>query len=232
MVDRSLLDEQLDYYKERAAEYDEWWERRGRFDRGPDANSRWFAEIDAVRAVFDDLPLNGDVLELAPGTGYWTELLARRADGVTAPGRLGRDDRDEPGSPRRPRLAWWTTAGSTCSTGSPSAVTTGSSSASGSAMCREIACPSSSRCVGTLSSGARPCLPRRTASRGEYGCRSGAARPSQRGDDPPAQRRSPVPDREELLRTLSSCRAGSRRRVHPADRPDRHLLPVRSRSRS
>ncbi|MDP8928041.1 MAG: class I SAM-dependent methyltransferase, partial [Actinomycetota bacterium] len=63
MVERSLLDEQLAYYRNRAAEYDEWWERRGRYDRGAEMNARWRSEVGAVRAVFDELPLTGDVLE-------------------------------------------------------------------------------------------------------------------------------------------------------------------------
>ena len=29
-----LLDEQIAYYRARAAEYDDWWFRRGRYDRG------------------------------------------------------------------------------------------------------------------------------------------------------------------------------------------------------
>lgn len=85
MIDQpELLAEQLEYYRERAGEYDEWWERKGRYDRGAEANRRWFDEIDTVRTIFDGLALDGDVLELAPGTGYWTELLARRARHVTA----------------------------------------------------------------------------------------------------------------------------------------------------
>ena len=32
------------YYRERAPEYDDWWFRRGRFDRGEEANARWFGE--------------------------------------------------------------------------------------------------------------------------------------------------------------------------------------------
>jgi SAM-dependent methyltransferase len=83
-VDTDLLEEQLEYYRQRAAEYDEWWERRGRYDRGPEINARWRAEIQVVRDAFDGLPLDGHVLELAPGTGYWTELLAGRAERVTA----------------------------------------------------------------------------------------------------------------------------------------------------
>lgn len=84
MVQDSLLAEQMTYYRQRASEYDEWWERKGRYDRGEELTARWFAERDVVRSAFDGLPLDGHVLELAPGTGYWTDLLARRAASVTA----------------------------------------------------------------------------------------------------------------------------------------------------
>jgi hypothetical protein len=40
-----LLAEQACYYRERAGEYEDWWFRRGRYDRGADANARWFAEV-------------------------------------------------------------------------------------------------------------------------------------------------------------------------------------------
>jgi hypothetical protein len=40
----TVLHEQLEYYRARAAEYDQWWWRRGRFDRGAELNARWFAE--------------------------------------------------------------------------------------------------------------------------------------------------------------------------------------------
>ena len=85
---RQVADEVLhgmrDYYRARAPEYDEWWLRRGRYDRGPEANAAWFAEADEVRAAFDAVGFTGDVLELAPGTGNWTERLARVADHVVA----------------------------------------------------------------------------------------------------------------------------------------------------
>ncbi len=48
--ERTLLDEQIAYYRARAGEYDEWWFRTGRFDRGADINAAWRAEV-ACRRV-------------------------------------------------------------------------------------------------------------------------------------------------------------------------------------
>jgi demethylmenaquinone methyltransferase/2-methoxy-6-polyprenyl-1,4-benzoquinol methylase len=58
------------YYRARAPEYD-----------------RVYAEREDLRellTVVDDLPIAGDVLELACGTGQWTGALATRARSVTA----------------------------------------------------------------------------------------------------------------------------------------------------
>ncbi len=80
-----LLAEQLTYYRARAPEYDAWFRREGRHDRGPEATAAWFREVDTVRAALDALPLEGaEVLELAAGTGLWTEPIAARARHVTA----------------------------------------------------------------------------------------------------------------------------------------------------
>lgn len=81
---RALLAEQQAYYRERASEYDEYVERRGRYDEGPELNGVWFAEVDEVKAALASFRPAGDVLELAAGTGWWTAELLRYADRLTA----------------------------------------------------------------------------------------------------------------------------------------------------
>jgi SAM-dependent methyltransferase len=78
-----LLSEQIAYYRARAAEYDQWWFRQGRYDRGADNNALWFSEIAQLQDALDAFAPNGRVLELAGGTGLWTEELARYADALT-----------------------------------------------------------------------------------------------------------------------------------------------------
>jgi demethylmenaquinone methyltransferase/2-methoxy-6-polyprenyl-1,4-benzoquinol methylase len=69
------------YYDQRADEYDQWYRREGRFAGRPDAD-RWHAEVGLLRegvAAFG----HGRLLEIAAGTGWWTQHLARRT-AVTA----------------------------------------------------------------------------------------------------------------------------------------------------
>jgi demethylmenaquinone methyltransferase/2-methoxy-6-polyprenyl-1,4-benzoquinol methylase len=86
-MDRSpdeLLREQMAYYRARAGEYDEWFLRQGRYDRGPALNQRWSAEVGEVARALAAFGPAGRVLELACGTGWWTQQLVRSAESLTA----------------------------------------------------------------------------------------------------------------------------------------------------
>jgi SAM-dependent methyltransferase len=80
----TLLHEQVAYYRARAAEYDQWWLRQGRYDRGPDLNARWFADAAVVRSALAAFRPSGRILELACGTGIWSEQLLPFASRLTA----------------------------------------------------------------------------------------------------------------------------------------------------
>jgi 2-polyprenyl-3-methyl-5-hydroxy-6-metoxy-1,4-benzoquinol methylase len=77
MADDSMLQEQIAYYRARAAEYDEWILRTGRYDRGVNHRIAWQAELAAVGESLREQIVGEDVLELACGTGLWTQQLAR-----------------------------------------------------------------------------------------------------------------------------------------------------------
>ncbi|MBV9657707.1 MAG: class I SAM-dependent methyltransferase [Verrucomicrobia bacterium] len=84
MPEDRRLQTQIDYYAARAGEYDDWFFRRGRYDRGEEASRRWFAEVAEVAAALEIFAPAGEVLELACGTGIWTERLVRHATRLVA----------------------------------------------------------------------------------------------------------------------------------------------------
>jgi SAM-dependent methyltransferase len=91
-VDANLLA----YYEARAPEYDDWYLRRGRYERGPIHDAAWNAELDAAGRWLDELPIRGEIVELAAGTGWWSPLLASKGelslyDGTAAPLERARD---------------------------------------------------------------------------------------------------------------------------------------------
>lgn len=81
MNGKKILDEQLTYYRARAPEYDEWFMRTGRYDRGPEHRAEWFFEVAIMEAALEPVVKGKQVLELACGTGRWTKYLG--ANGAT-----------------------------------------------------------------------------------------------------------------------------------------------------
>ena len=73
--DRRLIDEQVAYYRARAAEYDA--------TSMPDGDP-FAVHADRIRAALRAFEPHGRVLELGAGTGQWTALLAETALEVTA----------------------------------------------------------------------------------------------------------------------------------------------------
>ncbi|MFI8204841.1 trans-aconitate 2-methyltransferase [Streptomyces sp. BJ20] len=61
---------QIAYYRARAAEYDSAYDER--------------LPMPQLAKALDELPISGDVLEFACGTGQWTQLLVGRARTLTA----------------------------------------------------------------------------------------------------------------------------------------------------
>jgi SAM-dependent methyltransferase len=83
----TILREQIDYYRARAGEYDQWWFREGRYDRGPEFNARWHSEAGTVEGALDGWLARTrpqSALELACGTGLFTRRIAPRVANLTA----------------------------------------------------------------------------------------------------------------------------------------------------
>lgn len=80
----NLIEEQIAYYRARASEYDEWFLRQGRYDRGEAHRKRWFGEVARLQEALEEFRPRGNILELACGTGWWTEQLLSYAHTLTA----------------------------------------------------------------------------------------------------------------------------------------------------
>lgn len=65
-----LLRDQMAYYRAVAGEYDQAYESH--------------EDLRSLDALAQGLPIDGEVLELACGTGQWTRFLATRGHRVTA----------------------------------------------------------------------------------------------------------------------------------------------------
>ena len=59
---------------------DDWFLRRGPFERGAIHDAAWAAELDMVTRWLDGLPLAGRIVEPAAGVGFFSPLLAERGE--------------------------------------------------------------------------------------------------------------------------------------------------------
>ncbi|HET9346182.1 MAG TPA: class I SAM-dependent methyltransferase [Candidatus Limnocylindrales bacterium] len=76
----ATTDSMVAYYEARATEYDDWYLRRGRYERGPIHDAAWNAELDGAGTWLDAVPFQGEIVELAAGTGWWSPLLASKGE--------------------------------------------------------------------------------------------------------------------------------------------------------
>lgn len=81
---QETIQTQIAYYNARAKEYDEWFYRIGRYDRGSEINQRWFDEVAALKNVVHKVGTVESILELACGTGIWTQELLKIGKQITA----------------------------------------------------------------------------------------------------------------------------------------------------
>jgi 2-polyprenyl-3-methyl-5-hydroxy-6-metoxy-1,4-benzoquinol methylase len=82
--DDDILRNQVAYYRQRAPEYDQYYERTGPFDLGSSGNLEWADQLSEVETWVRSSVGGGAVLDVAAGTGWWTSILATLSGDVTA----------------------------------------------------------------------------------------------------------------------------------------------------
>jgi SAM-dependent methyltransferase len=80
----SVGEEQIAYYRARAPWYDDAYECVGDYDRGPELNAQWLADLAQVKQALSAAPLCGNCVELGVGTGYWSERVIDRVERLWA----------------------------------------------------------------------------------------------------------------------------------------------------
>jgi demethylmenaquinone methyltransferase/2-methoxy-6-polyprenyl-1,4-benzoquinol methylase len=76
--------DQIAYYRARAPWYDDAYDCAGDYDRGPELNAHWLADLSTVERALRASPVRGDCVELGAGTGYWTERVVNRVQRLWA----------------------------------------------------------------------------------------------------------------------------------------------------
>lgn len=70
--------EMIAYYAARAGEYDEWYLRTGRYAHDSANDAAWMTDLDLAARWLDGVSMNGELVELATGTGWWSPHLAAK----------------------------------------------------------------------------------------------------------------------------------------------------------
>ncbi len=76
--------DQIAYYRARSPWYDDLYECKGDYDGSPEQNAEWRSDLASVENALAAVPLHGNCVELGAGTGYWTERIIDRVDGIWA----------------------------------------------------------------------------------------------------------------------------------------------------
>jgi len=79
-----VLEETKEYYSQRAVRYADWSHQTGEYEGGTAPDASWFADAQIVIGALNKSKLTGNVLEIASGTGIWTEALVKNVSSVTA----------------------------------------------------------------------------------------------------------------------------------------------------
>ena len=79
-----ILEETKEYYRQRASQFADWHQRTRRYEGGPELDGSYFEEAKILFAALDAEGLQGNILEIASGTGIWTEAVAKTSSSLTA----------------------------------------------------------------------------------------------------------------------------------------------------
>lgn len=79
-----LLDETKEYYRQRAPQFADWHRHTGEYEGGPGLDRSYFDEAKILFDALESEGLRGNILEIASGTGIWTEAVIKTASALTA----------------------------------------------------------------------------------------------------------------------------------------------------
>lgn len=83
-VREQVAADQIAYYRARASWYDDVYTCTGDYDRGPQLNGQWLADLATIEGALSRASLTGECVELGAGTGYWSERALDLVDRLWA----------------------------------------------------------------------------------------------------------------------------------------------------